>query len=388
MQTPDSSMIAAERRQTPRTKLVEITYIGMGPENGGLVLDVSEGGLSFHSVAPIQLEEKVQFVLSLTGRSRIEGTGKVVWTNKIGTVCGLKFTTLSPGALEHLNNWTGKSNSSAPARVRITTPTSKNVSAAAVTKTSVLSIVPSEPVFAIPPADASDTPEPVTEARGQSALFWIALGALMIAVTGVAYSYGVRAGKTEFSTPKAAVAVTDSQTMTSTVPSPTAPGEQMAVEPKPAQVNLPAASKIAIPIPAHAFVNAAKTGTVSGPVAGSPAAAAAAAKGPSEAAKPTQVFDRNPSPSADGGKSEYAAALADLNGDNGKRDTVSAMRLLQVAVKKGSTRAEVTLADLYIYGDGIAQDCEQGRSLLTEASKNGDAQARVKLDELNSGGCP
>ena len=35
----------AERRQAPRTKLVEIAYIGMGPENGGLVLDVSDGGL-------------------------------------------------------------------------------------------------------------------------------------------------------------------------------------------------------------------------------------------------------------------------------------------------------------------------------------------------------
>jgi hypothetical protein len=54
VQTSDSSSKAAERRQNPRTKLVEIAYIGMGPENGGLVLDVSEGGLSFHSVAPIQ----------------------------------------------------------------------------------------------------------------------------------------------------------------------------------------------------------------------------------------------------------------------------------------------------------------------------------------------
>ena len=106
MQTIEPSMSAADRRQTPRTKLVDIAYIGMGPENGGLVLDVSEGGLSFHSVAPVQLDEKVQFLLSLRGHSRIEGTGEVVWANTTGTVCGLKFTTLSPGALEHLNNWT------------------------------------------------------------------------------------------------------------------------------------------------------------------------------------------------------------------------------------------------------------------------------------------
>jgi len=50
--------------------------------------------------------------------------------------------------------------------------------------------------------------------------------------------------------------------------------------------------------------------------------------------------------------------------------------------------AEVTLADLYIYGDGVAQDCDHGKSLLAEASKRGDAQATVKLAELNAGGCP
>jgi hypothetical protein len=47
-----SPVVTPDRRQTPRTKLVEIAYIGMGPENGGLVLDVSDGGLSFHGTCP------------------------------------------------------------------------------------------------------------------------------------------------------------------------------------------------------------------------------------------------------------------------------------------------------------------------------------------------
>src|SRR5579864_3338620 len=102
----ESSVTSADRRQAPRTKLVEIAYIGMGPENGGLVLDVSDGGLSFHSVAPVQRSEKIQFLLSLRGHSRIEGTGEVVWTNEMKTICGLKFTSLSSGAREHINTWT------------------------------------------------------------------------------------------------------------------------------------------------------------------------------------------------------------------------------------------------------------------------------------------
>jgi hypothetical protein len=361
----------------------------MGPENGGLVLDVSEGGLSFHAVAPIQPEEKVQFLLSLRGHSRIEGTGEIVWTNKIGTVCGLKFTSLSPGALDHLNNWTNQSNSSAPPRAKIGEPAPNIVSAAPETKPSVLSIASAEPVFAIPPAAEPSTPDHITEVRVQSPLFWMAVGALMMAVAVLAYSYGVRTGKAEFSAPKATVAAVDTQANAPIVPSLPTPPAQIADEPQPTQARLPTATKIAIPAPAHSLVSTSKTEGISGPVAASPVATVSAAgKSPIEVAKPARISDPNSSLSSDGGKSEYAAALADLNGDNGKRDTVSAIRLLQVAVKKGNTLAEVTLADLYIYGDGVAQDCEHGKSLLTEASKSGDAQARVKLDELNAEGCP
>ncbi len=382
-------MSAADRRQTPRTKLVEIAYIGMGPENGGLVLDVSEGGLAFHSVAPVQLDEKVQFLLSLRGHSRIEGTGEVVWTNTMGTVCGLKFTNLSPGALEHLNNWTTQSSSSSRIRVKIAEPATKIVSAVPLAKSSVLRITPAEPVFAIPPAKETYTPEPVTETRGQSPLFWMAVGALMMAVAGLAYSYGVREGQAKFSPSNAAAAITGAQSNAPVDSSLSAPPARVADEPRSTQASLPSPMKTAIPVPAHSLVNAVKTNTVSGPAATDHVdISAPVAKSSVEATMPAPLSNSIPLPSTDGGKSEYAAALSYLNGDSGKRDTVSAIRLLQVAVKKGNTLAEVTLADLYIYGDGIAQDCEHGRTLLIEASKSGDAQARVKLDDLNAGGCP
>ena len=109
VQMRESPGKAQDRRQSPRMKLAEIAYIGMGPENGGLVLDVSDGGLSFHAVAPVQPAETIHFLLSLRGQSRIEGAGEVVWTNEMRTVCGLKFTSLSGGAREHLNNWTNQS---------------------------------------------------------------------------------------------------------------------------------------------------------------------------------------------------------------------------------------------------------------------------------------
>ena len=83
-----------------------------------------------------------------------------------------------------------------------------------------------------------------------------------------------------------------------------------------------------------------------------------------------------------------AAALADLNGDNGKRDSATAVKLLWAAVANGNSAAEVMLSDLYVSGDGVPKNCEQGRVLLIAAAKSGNMQAKVKLDELNANGCP
>ena len=151
VQMGQTSVKPADRRQTPRTKLVEIAYIGMGPENGGLVLDVSDGGLSFHAVAPVKPAETIHFLLSLRGHSRIEGAGEVVWANELRTICGLRFTSLSAGAREHLNNWTTQSRMPAAARAK---PVSSAPPAPPQTEESPASLASqsatnSAPVFAI-----------------------------------------------------------------------------------------------------------------------------------------------------------------------------------------------------------------------------------------------
>jgi TPR repeat protein len=77
-----------------------------------------------------------------------------------------------------------------------------------------------------------------------------------------------------------------------------------------------------------------------------------------------------------------------LNGDNGPRDSSKAVHQLWAAVANGNSEAEVILAGLYLRGDGVAKNCEQGRVLLKAATKTGNTQAKVKLDELNANGCP
>ena len=383
VQSSETSMKAADRRQTPRTRLVDIAYIGMGPENGGLVLDVSDGGLSLHAVAPIQRTEKIKFLLSLRGHSRIEGTAEVVWTNPLGTVCGLKFTSLSVGALEHLNNWT---NQSLMARMPRTTDTAVPAKSAAppakivpATDNAGQSLLDASPIFAIAPVVETPPAEPAPGLRWQSPLFfWTAFGILAAAISVAVFMYGVHVGKSKFRPVEQSPSPSTAQANPPIGAGASVSAAPDAIETQPIPHEMDSLPSDAAAVPSRPLLKPSKTEAI--------AEGVQHAAGNSGIGK--EVSGQHSALAADGGKSELAAALAQLNGDNGSRDTSSAVRLLWVAVRKGNTVAEVTLADLYVYGDGVQQNCDQGRTLLIAASKSGDAQAKVKLDELNANGCP
>jgi hypothetical protein len=56
-------------------------------------------------------------------------------------------------------------------------------------------------------------------------------------------------------------------------------------------------------------------------------------------------------------------------------------------VKGGSISAEISLADRFSRGRGVAKNCEQARILLRAASNKGSREARLRLYQLQSGGC-
>lgn len=383
-------MSKPDRRQSPRTKLVEIAYIGMGPENGGLVLDVSDGGLSFHAVAPVHTTETVRFLLSLRGHSRIEGAGEVVWTNEVGTVCGLKFTSLSSTAREYLNNWTNQSKSPAPAR-DVSTATAPPAQAAPAS-TAVMERPASheveapeteelpvsvaerpesaqEPLFAIPPANEFFLAEPAPKTAWAGTIFlWIAVALLGALLVGSAYLYGVRIGQAEANLQPRPAAEPPA-----TPAIPAAP--PVAAEPS----HAPAAAST-LPSGLGAIPNAANSSPGNSLVNTSKAVDASA----QAALTPEQQKEQ----AVESGRSQLAAAMTYLNGTNGPRDSAKAAKQLWAAVGNGNSEAEVILAGLYAAGDGVAKSCVQGRVLLLAAVRGGNAQAQAKLNELNASGCP
>jgi hypothetical protein len=379
----ESSSPGPDRRQAPRTKLVEIAYIGMGPENGGLVLDVSDGGLSFHSVVPVLPSEKIQFLLSLRGHSRIEGTGEVVWTNEMKTICGLKFISLSSGAREHIINWT---NQSPPAQTRERGPAPRPPApkAALAAETGVAQASPlgpvAPPVFAIRPV--YNPPLTVPDGRAQAIwreplVLWVVFAILGAAIGVSAYKYGIQIGKSEVGASSQSVSSAVAQTTPETSTPASASTSATTDDVRPAPVDGSSIPASPAPMPAGTFVNASKTEDSPG--------ATGQTLGPNEKT-PAAVADRTEQ-QVQAGQSELAAAQAYLNNTSRNRDSAKAARLLWAAVGNGNSAAEVLLAELYIRGDGVAKNCQQGRILLAAAVKSGNIEAQQKLKDLNVSGC-
>jgi hypothetical protein len=378
---PETSVTTPDRRQTPRTKLVEIAYLGMGPENGGLVLDVSDGGLSFHAVAPVQKAATIQFLLSLRGHSRIQGAGQVVWTNESGTVCGLRFTSLSGQAREQLADWTSQSRiaptahaAAVPAPPPQIEPPHAEAEAAHSDR---------EPVFAIPPV--SDYFLPTAEGispSGRRFLFLAAFGSLAAALAVIAFVFGVYLGQSRYK-PASQVPVPPPAKSTAQPPLPaTGPSTSPGSPPSPAVTAPPAGtsapSTSGNPLPPSAGISAGSTGSEN----------TGAAQGASPAANSAAQGGQRPASAGASSQSQLAAAKAYLSGTSDKRDSARAAQLLWEAVASGNSDAEVILADLYLRGDGVPKSCEQGKVLLTAASNSGNAKGEQKLQELNAKGCP
>jgi PilZ domain-containing protein len=381
----ESQVNSPDRRQAPRTKLVQIAYLGMGPENGGLVLDVSEGGLSFHAVSPVRQAEKIQFILSLRGHSRIEGAGEVVWTNEMKTVCGMKFTSLSSAAREHLINWTNESKTATPAHEDIDPPAPQAQIAAPEKKYWGMLTEPAfsnSPDFIAPVTDPEQMPAPFWQ---KPYFLWILFAILSSVFAGSTYFYGVKVGKSEVNQSAQSVPKAIQQSIApSAQTAPVAPiSTSEAANSAPASVPPEPTSAASVPnkvtpAPSGAFQNTSKTDDTS-----EGSGQSRDAGGNSAAAREQRAEQQRQA-----GQSELAAAQGYLIGTpNGVHDSAAAARLLWSAVGRGNSTAEVVLAELYLRGDGVPRSCEQGRILLTAARKSGNPEAAEKLRELNVNGC-
>ena len=99
-----------ERRTSARKAFRHLAYLSLPSDNGGIVLDASEGGLRFHSIGPIQTSGPIEFRFAIDSATRITATGEIAWKDSSGKTGGLRFTDIADEARQQLRLWVDRSN--------------------------------------------------------------------------------------------------------------------------------------------------------------------------------------------------------------------------------------------------------------------------------------
>jgi len=105
---PEASAFVGElprHRRYYRQRLQSLAHVYLGKENGGIVRDVSEAGVSVQSVIPLHPAEEVHLRFDLMNpKTRIESEGRVIWADPLGQ-SGIEFVNLSQPAKDMLKGW-------------------------------------------------------------------------------------------------------------------------------------------------------------------------------------------------------------------------------------------------------------------------------------------
>lgn len=108
--SPQIFPLERERRRFARRKVDSLIYLNVKPDNGGIVLDLSEGGMCISVANPLFVSGKVQFSLGIGGKNTVEGTGQVAWLSASGRSAGVRFIRFAAGSRERLREWIGERN--------------------------------------------------------------------------------------------------------------------------------------------------------------------------------------------------------------------------------------------------------------------------------------
>src|SRR5271168_2906582 len=101
-----NSLDATERRLHPRHPVKSLAYLDIGPDNGGIVVNISEGGLAIHAVSGLPPEPVIDLRIQLPRSTRrLEARGKVAWASGSRKDAGVEFIDLAEEARLGITEW-------------------------------------------------------------------------------------------------------------------------------------------------------------------------------------------------------------------------------------------------------------------------------------------
>jgi TonB family protein len=103
---PWDSAVDADRRQRMRRRLLSLAYIDLGGNNGGIILNISEGGLVVAAAAPVEQGPLPKLRFQLPGSNAwIEADGEITWISNSKREAGIRFVDLPPDARDEIKGW-------------------------------------------------------------------------------------------------------------------------------------------------------------------------------------------------------------------------------------------------------------------------------------------
>ncbi|HEX8765177.1 MAG TPA: PilZ domain-containing protein [Candidatus Acidoferrum sp.] len=388
------------RRLQERKQPERVVFCKLGGEGSSLVLDLSEDGLCFESLTPIEEKDSLQLSLSIDPNSPIEAIGKLAWIDSSKRTGGLRFLDLSAPAREQIRAWlSATSPASSETNSRLSLRKRDADDGAATVKWSILeqTRVPSLQLLPIERVrEETRVPSmllvPIERYRKQTrtqflrgVLVGFGVGAVVM-IPILRYAGGTKPGSPAPTAASANRATPSSgeQTRESVIPPvPLSPS-----------ISKPAAKPLATqPAAVHAVFVAAPTGArqKQSPQTAGASSTDLRTRPSSPTARPQPTNAEQPL-GASLGAAAIAPAASKVNYSSGqaqhaKKGSATPQQLWS-ALQAGNINVAVALADLYARGEGVPVNCQQARVLLLAASAKNVAEASKKLQALDKGGCP
>jgi TPR repeat protein len=369
-----------DKRRLVRKRTDQLLYAEFGPDNGSILLNLSEDGCSFQSLAPVR-EQHVCFSVSVGDGRKLQGVGQMAWSDIAKKTGGLRFLNPSPELREQVRAWLNQTLVTTdgkldPAAVESEAKRRRKKlreEAKAEAERARREGVPKksdgetlrEANLTLQPArreTSANTYEArnitmvgeatAREAFGNSAVTLRRIGAIAL---GVLLLIGLTTYRRELGhlvmSLGSSIAGENGGTTAQT-------------EAQPTPVNLSSEVKADVTPVVHDTA-----GDSSVDVADTAIGADTAEPG---IIRPAEVVPT------------VAAKRTRAHQESGLDEVTS----LWTSVENGDTAAEVNLAIRYVRGDGVPQSCAQARVLLEAAAKRGSPEGKQKLGELGKYGCP
>jgi PilZ domain len=396
-------------RSIVRKKTQSLVYLELGRQNGAVMLNLSEDGCGFQAISPVELG-KTRFAFQISGGRRVAGEAEVAWVDEPGVTGGLRFLDLQPEVRQQVRMWLNDTNAPeepgegiAPAfvpppavpvdRLRHSWEEAQNWEANAGARSArdtrrgsrpESSVGVEEPPLSAPWANMPPGGLPVLEdvrarfplmrgddsygsPRARSAARWrgLAFLAMVVAAGALLYVYQRDAGDS---------LIWLGETLSGKTKASAAVPESKSAEPA-QKAETPAAVNEAPAKPEAAMAPEAEPDVA-------PKKESEQAPGKEEAPVQSEAAIR--SPVRQESMLERQAAQPKVEPPRSPYESVAS---LWEAVQGGSVAAEMSLADRFVRGQGVERNCDQARVLLRAAAGKGNREARLRLYQLESGGC-